>query len=156
MLDVFETIELVKKVEKKGSQFMRFKFTNFINQNGLDEFVEHNVCKYKRKNKHFIRLGDGHYKNGTTKALLTKDTVTESPPRMKSIASFREDFAKKVGTLLKVGGNKELPSSFSTSPSARNLEEQEEQEQKRRKWLVMESTSVHFRWDIFKGMDVGS
>ena len=26
----------------------------------------------------------------------------------------------KVGTLLKVGGNKELPSSFSTSPSARS------------------------------------
>ena len=32
---------------------------------------------------------DTGYKNGTTKALLTKETVTESPPRMKSIARFR-------------------------------------------------------------------
>ena len=36
---------------------MRFKFTNFINQNGLDELVDHNVCKYKGKNDNFIRLG---------------------------------------------------------------------------------------------------
>ena len=57
---------------------------------------------------------------------------------MKSIARFREEFTKKVGTLLKGGGNKELPSSFSTSSPARELEEQESQEQKRRKWLVFE------------------
>ena len=43
LLDVFEIIGFVKKVEKKGSQFMRFKFTNFINQTGLDELVEHSV-----------------------------------------------------------------------------------------------------------------
>ena len=43
-----------------------------------------------------------------------------------------------MGTLLKVGRNNELPSSFSTSPSARDLKEQEAQEQKRRKWLVFE------------------
>ena len=43
LLDVFEMIRFVKKTEKKGSQFMRFKFTNFINQNGLDELVEHSV-----------------------------------------------------------------------------------------------------------------
>ena len=35
---------------------------------------------------------------------------------------------KKVGTLLKGGGNNELPSLFNTSPSARDLEEQEAQE----------------------------
>ena len=57
---------------------------------------------------------------------------------MKSIARFREEFAKKVVTLLKGGGNKELPSSFSTSPSDRDLEEQESHEHKRRKWLVFE------------------
>ena len=91
---MFENIGFVKKVEKKGSQFMRFKFTNFINQNGLDEFVENNVCKYKRKNENFIRLGHRSYKNGTTKALLPKETVTESPPIMKSTARFREEFAK--------------------------------------------------------------
>ena len=56
LLDVFETIGFVKKFKKKGSQFMRFKFTNFINQNSLDEFVENNVCKYKGKNEHYIRL----------------------------------------------------------------------------------------------------
>ena len=89
LLDVFEIIGFFKKVEKKGSQFMRFKFTNFINHNGLDELVEHNVCKYKGKNKHFIRLGHRRYKNGTTKALLPKYTVIESPPRIKSIARFR-------------------------------------------------------------------
>ena len=88
---------------------MRFKFTNFINQNGPDELVENSVCKYKGNNEHFIRLGHRRYKNGITKSLLPKDTVTESPPRMKSIARFIEEFAKKVGTLLKVGGNKELP-----------------------------------------------
>ena len=114
VLDVFEIIGFVKKVEKKGSQFMRFKFTKFINQNGLDNLVEYIVCKYKGKNEYSIRLGHRRYNNGTTKALLPKDTVTESPPRMKSIARFREKFAKKVGTLLKGGGNKELPSSFST------------------------------------------
>ena len=97
LLDVFETIGFVEKVDKKGSQFMRFKFTNFINQNSLDEFVEHNVCKYKGKNNHFIRLGHRLYKNETTKALLPKDTATESPPRMKSIARFREEFTKEVG-----------------------------------------------------------
>ena len=43
LLDVIEIIGFIKKVEKKGSQFMRFKFTNFINQNGLDELVEHSV-----------------------------------------------------------------------------------------------------------------
>ena len=43
LLDVFEIIGFVKKVEKKGSQFMRFKFTNFINQNGLDKLLEHIV-----------------------------------------------------------------------------------------------------------------
>ena len=43
LLDVFEIIRFVKKGEKKGSQLMRFKFTNFINQNGLDELVEHSV-----------------------------------------------------------------------------------------------------------------
>ena len=53
---------------------------------------------------------------------------------MKSIARFREELAKKVGTLLKGGGSKELPSLFSTSPSARDLEEQEIQEQNRRKY----------------------
>ena len=31
LLDVFEIIGFVKKVEKKGSQFMVSKFTNFIN-----------------------------------------------------------------------------------------------------------------------------
>ena len=45
MLDVFEIIGFVKKVEKKGSQFIRFKFTNFNNQIGLDKLVEHSVCK---------------------------------------------------------------------------------------------------------------
>ena len=75
---------------------------------------------------------------GTTKALLPEDTVTESPPRMKIISRFREEFTKKVGTFLKGGGNKELSSSFSTSPSAWYLEEQEAYEQKRRKWLVFE------------------
>ena len=69
---------------------MRFKFTNFINQNGLEELVEHSVFKYKVNNDHFIRLGHRRYNNGTTEALLPKDTVTESPPRMKSIARFRE------------------------------------------------------------------
>ena len=59
LLDVFEIIGFVKKVEKKGLQFMRFKFTNFINQNGLDQLVDHNVCKYKGKNENFIRLGQG-------------------------------------------------------------------------------------------------
>ena len=59
LLDVFEIIGFVKKVEKKELQFMRFKFTNFINQNGLDQLVDHNVCKYKGKNEHFIRLGQG-------------------------------------------------------------------------------------------------
>ena len=39
LLDVFEIIGFVKKAEKKGSQFMRFKITNFINQNGIDESV---------------------------------------------------------------------------------------------------------------------
>ena len=106
LLDVFEIIGFVKKVEKKGLQLMRFKFTNFINQNGLDELVEHSVFKYKGKNEHFIRLGHRCYKNRTMKALLPKYTVTESPPRMKSISRFREEFAKKVGTLLKGGGNK--------------------------------------------------
>ena len=43
LLDVFEIIGFVKKVEKKGLQLMRFKFTNFINQNGLDELVEHSI-----------------------------------------------------------------------------------------------------------------
>ena len=57
LLDVFEIIGFVEKVEKKGSQFMRFKFPNFINQIGLNDLVEHSVCKYKEKNKHFIRLG---------------------------------------------------------------------------------------------------
>ena len=60
---------------------------------------------------------------------------------MKSITRFREEFAKKVETLLKGGGNKELPSSFSKSPSARDLKEQESHEQKRRKWLVFELKS---------------
>ena len=86
---VFEIIGFVKKVEKKRSQFMIFKFTNFINQNGLDELEEHNVCKYKGKNENFIRLGHMRYKNGTMKGLLPQDTVTESPPRMKSITRFR-------------------------------------------------------------------
>ena len=72
------------------------------------------------------------------KALLPKYTVTESPPRMKSISRFREEFTKKVGTFLKGGGNKELSSSFSTSPSAQDLEDQEAHEHKRRKWLVFE------------------
>ena len=45
LLDVFEIIGFVKKVEKKGSQFMIFKFTNFINQNGLDKLVEHSLWK---------------------------------------------------------------------------------------------------------------
>ena len=36
LLDVLEIIEFVKKAEKKGSQFMRFKLTSFIYQNGLD------------------------------------------------------------------------------------------------------------------------
>ena len=80
------------------------------------------MFKYKGKNEHFIRLGHRRYKNGTMKALILKDTVTESPPRMKSIARFREEFTKKVGILLKGGGNKKLPSSFGTSPSARDLE----------------------------------
>ena len=88
---------------------MRFKFTSFINQNGLDELLENSVCKYKGKNEHFIRIIHRRYKNWTTKALLSKDTVTESPPIMKSIARFREEFAKNVGTLLKRGVNNELP-----------------------------------------------
>ena len=54
LLGVFEVIGFVKKVEKKWSQFMRFKFTNFINQNSLVELVEHSVCKYKGKKEHFI------------------------------------------------------------------------------------------------------
>ena len=90
LLDVFEIIGFVKNVKKKGLQFMRFKFTNFINQNCLDKLLEHSVCKYKGKNEHFIRIGHRRYKHGTTKALFLKDTVTESPPRMKSIARFRE------------------------------------------------------------------
>ena len=57
---------------------------------------------------------------------------------MKRIARFIEEFAKKVRTLLKGGGNKELPSSFSTSPSARDLEEEVAHEQKISKWLVFE------------------
>ena len=120
---------------------MRFKFKIFINQSGLDKLVEHSVCKYKGKNGHLIWLGHRRYKNGTSKELLPKYTVTESPPKMKSIARFREEFAKKVGKLLKGGGNKELPSSFSTSPSARNLEKQEAHEQKIRKWLLFELKS---------------
>ena len=40
LLDVFKNIGFVKKFKKKGSQLMRFKFTNFINQNGLDELME--------------------------------------------------------------------------------------------------------------------
>ena len=63
-----------------------------------------NSCD-KEKKEHFIRLGHTRYKNVTTKALLLKDTVTESPPKMKSITRFREEFTKKVGTLLKGGGN---------------------------------------------------
>ena len=47
LVDVFEIIGSVKRVKKKGSQFMRFKFTNFINQNGLYELVEHTFLKYK-------------------------------------------------------------------------------------------------------------
>ena len=90
LLDVFEIIGFVKKFNKKGSQFMMFNFTNFINQNGLDVLVEHSVCKYKLKNEHFIILLHRRYKNGTTNALLPKDTVTESLPRIKSIARFRE------------------------------------------------------------------
>ena len=43
-----------------------------------------------------------------------------------------------MGTLLKGGVNKELMSSFSTSPSARDIEEQAAQEQKRMKRLVFE------------------
>ena len=81
------------------------------------------------------------YNNRTMKSLLPKDTVTESPPIMKIIARFREEFKKKVGKLLKGGGNKELTSSFSTSPSAQDLEEQEAHEQKVRKWLVFELKS---------------
>ena len=60
---------------------------------------------------------------------------------MKIISRFREESAKKVGTLLKGGGNKELPPSFSTSPSDWDLEEQETHEQNRRKWLVFELKS---------------
>ena len=105
LLDVFEIIGFVKKAENKGKQFMRFKFTNGINQNGLDELVEHSVCKYKGKNEHFILLVHRRYKNGTTKELLPKETVTESPPRMKRIARFREELSKKAGTLLKGGEN---------------------------------------------------
>ena len=55
---------------------MRFKFINFINQNGLVELLEHSVCKYKWKKENFIRLGHRFYNNGTTEALLPKDTVT--------------------------------------------------------------------------------
>ena len=105
LLGVFGIIWFIKKVEKKGSKFMRFKFTNFINQKGLDELVDNSVCKYKGEHEHIIWLGNRRYKNRTTKALLPKDTVTESLPRMKSIARFREEFSKKVGTLLKGGGN---------------------------------------------------
>ena len=72
LLDVFEIIGNFKKVEKKESQFMRFKFTNFINQNSLDKLVEHIVCKYKGKNEHFIRLGHRRHKNQTTKELILK------------------------------------------------------------------------------------
>ena len=54
LLDVFEIIAFVLKVKKKGSQFMRFKFTNVVNQNSLDKLVEHSVFKYKGKNDHFI------------------------------------------------------------------------------------------------------
>ena len=49
---------------------------------------------------------------------------------MNIIARFREEFSKKVGTLLKGGGNKELPLSFSTSPSYWDPEKQEAQEHK--------------------------
>ena len=34
LLDVFEIVGFFKTFEEKRSQFMRFKFTNFINQNG--------------------------------------------------------------------------------------------------------------------------
>ena len=57
LLDVFEIVGFVKKVVKKGSQFMIFKFSNYINHNGLDELVEHNVYRYKVRNEHFIGLG---------------------------------------------------------------------------------------------------
>ena len=137
LFDVFQTIGFMKKVGEKGLQFMRFKFTNFINQNGLDEFVEHNLWKFKGKKEHFIRIGHRRYKTGTKKALLPQDTVAETPPRIKGIAGLREEFAKKLGAFLT-----QKPSSLSsTIPlSALDPDEQEEQEQeqKRRKWLVFE------------------
>ena len=68
---------------------MIFKFTNFMNHNVLDEFVEHIFYKYKGEKENFIRLGHRRYKNRTTKALISNDTVTELQPRMKIIARFR-------------------------------------------------------------------
>ena len=135
LFDVFQTIGFMKKVGEKGLQFMRFKFTNFINQNGLDEFVEHNLWKFKGKKEHFIRIGHRRYKTGTKRALLPQDTVAETQPRIKWIAGLREEFAKHLGAFLT-----QKPSSLSsTIPlSALDPDEQEEQEQeqKRRKWLV--------------------
>ena len=54
LLDVFGIIGFVKKAEKKGSQFTRFKFKIFINQNSLVKLVEHSVCIYKRNKEHLI------------------------------------------------------------------------------------------------------
>ena len=43
LLDVFEIIGFVKNVDKKGSQLMRFNFTNLINLNVIVELLEHSV-----------------------------------------------------------------------------------------------------------------
>ena len=100
LFDVFQTIGFMKKVGGEGLQFMRFKFTNFINQNGLDEFVENNLWKFKGKKEHFIRIGHRWYKTGTKKALLPKDTVTETTPRIKRDRRAQRRICKKVGRIL--------------------------------------------------------
>ena len=64
LLDLFETIGFVKKVEKKGLKFMRFKFTHFIDQNDLYKFMERNVCKHKEKTSILFDLDTGATRTG--------------------------------------------------------------------------------------------
>ena len=64
LLDVFEIIGFVKKVEKKGLQFMRFKFTNFINQNVLDDFVGIMFANTKGRTSILFDLDTGDTRTG--------------------------------------------------------------------------------------------
>ena len=95
---MFEIILFFKKAEKKVSQFMRFKFTNFINQNGLDKLVEKIVCKYKGKNEHFIQLGHRRYKNGDNEG-------TTSKGHSHRITVKNEEHRKVQRRIRKKGGN---------------------------------------------------